>query len=326
MNRDSLADNPQNPYSISVQSFSLHHFPHIIHRNGERLLWNPLLRKAFKNLPEERVRLQTLEFLLRDAKWPSARISCETAIRNVTEEANTVRADMICYDQNFKPAIIIECKAPTIRLTGSTARQIAGYNRKVKAPYLYLTNGISDIFVKTGDDGASALPISSSELFGPILPSAEEESLTYYVERGFAGDKSSPVIMNWLRQALPLFHARRNNGVETRFLDIGHTPEGEALSHYYQLHTLDKSSKLALTFMTGREGETRLVAIRNEGGANTGIVDINLELMAAKDKECGTLYHEAGSRKLDLSGLIDFTTFDNDHLYSLADRLGDKLQ
>ncbi|MEX0771919.1 MAG: type I restriction enzyme HsdR N-terminal domain-containing protein [Balneolales bacterium] len=286
-------------------------------------MWNPLLKKAFKNLPEERVRLQILEFLLRDAGWPAARISCEVPIRDKTYSDNTLRADLICYDRNFKPAILIECKAPNIRLTEKTAFQIAGYNRKIKAPHLFLTNGIRDMFFEVDNQTANAIPVDLEKIFPDINAGSDSKSLKYFLERGFAGEKTSPEIRSWLVYALPEF--LKLSSRETRFLDLGETPEKEPISHYYHIFHIDKKKKLAITFIATRYGDTRIIAVLNDGGINKGILEINLELILKKELYSTILYHSQGTRKIDLSDLFDFSSFKKDQLRELPKRVSERL-
>ena len=44
--------------------------------------------------------------------------------------------------------IIVECKAPTIKITQATFDQIARYNLKLKANYLIVTNGLEHFYCK----------------------------------------------------------------------------------------------------------------------------------------------------------------------------------
>ncbi len=99
-------------------------YPQIVWREGEKRLWNPIHRKALKNLPEERVRLRTIEYLL-DVGWSKHRISTEEAIGQIGD--TSMRTDIICYTQQFVPKILVECKAEHIPISAKTAEQVARY-------------------------------------------------------------------------------------------------------------------------------------------------------------------------------------------------------
>ncbi|MEX2639555.1 MAG: type I restriction enzyme HsdR N-terminal domain-containing protein [Balneolales bacterium] len=307
-----------------MRSCSLNHFPQIRQRNGERLLWNPLVKKAFRNLPEERVRLQTLEFLLHEAGWSPFRISSETAIRNRGHADGTVRADMICYDQDFNPALIIECKAPEIRLTEKTALQIAGYNRTIKAPYLLLTNGVMDACFELDEHSGSAKSIEPARIFG-TREVPDYRTLTYFNERGFSGVRSSLPVKDWLTQALPEFWKRPAEPDGTMYLDLGKTADGEPVNHYYRIFPVQEGKKLALTFTAARSGDTCIIAVLNEKGVNSGLLEINLERILQNEPYPAVFYHSNGKKKMDVPGFPDLLNYDQEQILTLSERIIGKL-
>ena len=52
------------------------------------------------------------------------------------------RFDILVYDENTKPQLLVECKAPNVKLTEDTFHQIANYNLALQVRYLLVTNGI----------------------------------------------------------------------------------------------------------------------------------------------------------------------------------------
>lgn len=282
-----------------------------------------MVRKPFKNLPEERVRLQILEFLLHEARWPAARIGCEAAVRDNAQTGNTLRADLVCYDRNFKPAILVECKAPDIRITGKTAYQIAGYNRTVKAPFLYLTNGVRDMFFKIDGETGNAVFADPAEMFPDIKEGSVSKPLNWFVERGFAGEKTSPPIKDWLTHALPEFG--KLSSVETRYLDLGETPDGESIDNYYKIVNISDPKKLAIAFRATHLGETKINAVLNESGTNKGLLEINLELILKQLPYSAIHYYSKGTRKIDMADLFDFSTFTKDQIQELPRRINERL-
>lgn len=52
------------------------------------------------------------------------------------------RCDVICYDANMQPIVIVECKSPDITITQDLFDQAARYNISVGAKYFLLTNGL----------------------------------------------------------------------------------------------------------------------------------------------------------------------------------------
>src|SRR5690625_1457412 len=71
-------------------------------------------------------------------------------------------ADIINYRKN-KPFIIVECKAPSIKINQETIDQIDRYNMKLDADYLMVSNGFEHYFCQMDYE-------YSSYVFLPELP------------------------------------------------------------------------------------------------------------------------------------------------------------
>ena len=54
-------------------------------------------------------------------------------------------SDIVVYDQDVKPFIIVECKKETVPLTQKVLDQACRYNLVLQVPYLCLTNGAQQI-------------------------------------------------------------------------------------------------------------------------------------------------------------------------------------
>ncbi|MEX1137169.1 MAG: hypothetical protein WEB89_09725, partial [Balneolales bacterium] len=94
---------------------------------------------------------------------------------------------------------------------------------------------------------------------------------------------------------------------------------------YYHIFHIDNQKKLAITFIATRYGDTRIIAVLNDGGINKGILEINLELILKKELYSTILYHSQGTRKIDLSDLFDFSSFNKDQLRELPKRVSERL-
>ena len=53
-----------------------------------------------------------------------------------------IRADIVLYNTEGKSNMIVECKAPKVKITQDTFNQIARYNFKLRVKYLVATNGL----------------------------------------------------------------------------------------------------------------------------------------------------------------------------------------
>lgn len=99
------------------------------------------IRKKYVVLtPEEWVRQNFLQFLIQDKKFPSSLIAVEIALKyNQLQK----RADVLVYDKTGSPYLMVECKAPEVKITQDAFDQIARYNMKFKVKYLVITNGLN---------------------------------------------------------------------------------------------------------------------------------------------------------------------------------------
>ena len=98
------------------------------------------VRKKFVSLtPEEWVRQHFLHFMINEKKYPASLMGVEMLVR-VNELSQ--RADIVVYQNNGKPWLIVECKNTEITITQETFYQIARYNLKLQVPYMVITNGM----------------------------------------------------------------------------------------------------------------------------------------------------------------------------------------
>ena len=92
---------------------------------------------------EEWVRQHFVEYLVTDKNYPRSRVAVE---KKCQVGQMTKRTDIVVFDREGKADIIVECKAPGIRINQDTFDQIARYNLQLKANYLIVTNGLEHFF------------------------------------------------------------------------------------------------------------------------------------------------------------------------------------
>ena len=99
-----------------------------------------LLRRCYVALtPEEWVRQHFVHFLIEHCNYPATLMGNEVGL---TLNGTKKRCDTVVYDRNLKPRIIIEYKAPTVKINKEVFSQIARYNLILKVDYLIISNGI----------------------------------------------------------------------------------------------------------------------------------------------------------------------------------------
>jgi len=131
-----------------VPSFTSHmnnYVPRIRLREGKQELFDAIRKKFVALTPEELVRQQLIEYLLRVKKFPQSLMRVEVAL---TCNNCACRADIIAYDRAAQPLMIVECKAADVKITQETFEQIARYNLALKVPYLLVTNGQQHFFCR----------------------------------------------------------------------------------------------------------------------------------------------------------------------------------
>lgn len=105
-----------------------------------------IIRKKYVVLtPEEWVRQHIIHFLITEKKYPKSLIAIE---KQLTINKLKKRFDILAFNNKGLPQLIIECKAPSIKISQETFNQIARYNLKLNANYLMVTNGLQHYFCK----------------------------------------------------------------------------------------------------------------------------------------------------------------------------------
>ena len=111
----------------------------------KRFIFDEIRKKYIELTAEEWVRQNCIRFLINEKKYKSQLIAVEKKIilNNLTK-----RFDIIAYDNNGDPNLLVECKAPNIAIRQETFDQILSYNRVINSKYLMITNGIIHYYCK----------------------------------------------------------------------------------------------------------------------------------------------------------------------------------
>jgi len=98
-----------------------------------------IIRKKFVALtPEEWVRQHWIHYLIDEAKFPRSLIAVEM---NIMVNDLSKRCDIVVYNREGKPFLIVECKSPDIKISQKVFDQIARYNLTLQVKYLIVSNG-----------------------------------------------------------------------------------------------------------------------------------------------------------------------------------------
>ncbi|WP_298486057.1 type I restriction enzyme HsdR N-terminal domain-containing protein [uncultured Maribacter sp.] len=105
-----------------------------------------VVRKKFVQLqPEEWVRQNVIHFLVEEKKYPLSLINVE---KQLTINKLKKRYDIVIFNPDGSIELLVECKAPKIKITQNTFDQIATYNMQLNANFLMVTNGLQHLYCK----------------------------------------------------------------------------------------------------------------------------------------------------------------------------------
>ena len=122
-----------------MDKLNLPSYDHKVKQDGGKvLIFDEIRRKYVVLTPEEWVRQHFVHFLINSLGYSKGLIKIEGGIKYNNLQK---RSDLVAYDRNSQPYLLVECKAPEVYLNQATFRQAAMYNKTIGAKYVVLTNG-----------------------------------------------------------------------------------------------------------------------------------------------------------------------------------------
>ncbi|MFC2079837.1 type I restriction enzyme HsdR N-terminal domain-containing protein [Bacteroidota bacterium] len=106
---------------------------------GNTLIFDIFRAKYLVLTPEENVRQHFTRFLIEERGFPGAYIMTEYAL---SLNKMSKRCDVIVFNKNKEPVVLVECKSPEVKITQDVFDQVARYNVVFKVSYLLVTNGL----------------------------------------------------------------------------------------------------------------------------------------------------------------------------------------
>lgn len=110
-------------------------------KNSENKIWVfDVVRKKFVVLqPEEWVRQHVVHYLIGHKGYPLSLINVE---KQLLVNGLRKRYDIVIFKPDGSIHLLVECKAPAIRISQSVFDQVARYNMPLGSSYLMVTNGM----------------------------------------------------------------------------------------------------------------------------------------------------------------------------------------
>ena len=112
---------------------------------GTTQVFDVVRKKYFKLTPEEWVRQNFIHYLNKEKNYPFGLMGVEKMVKY---NSLKTRADIVIYNREGMPSVIVECKAPNVKITQDAFNQIAKYNYKLRVRYLVVTNGLQHFCCK----------------------------------------------------------------------------------------------------------------------------------------------------------------------------------
>jgi len=106
---------------------------------GTTQVFDAVRKKYLVLTPEEWVRQHFIHYLNFEKKYPLGLMGVEQMVKY---NEQSTRADIVLYTNEGKPNMIVECKAPKVKITQDAFNQIAKYNFKLRVDFLVVTNGM----------------------------------------------------------------------------------------------------------------------------------------------------------------------------------------
>ena len=110
---------------------------------NKKYIFEPIRKKWLLCTPEEWVRVNCINYIIHTKGYPPSLISVE---HQIDVYGLKKRFDLLVYNIDLSPFILIECKSPVVKINQKAFDQIIQYNLKLKCPYLMITNGLNHYF------------------------------------------------------------------------------------------------------------------------------------------------------------------------------------
>ncbi|MBK9272546.1 MAG: type I restriction enzyme HsdR N-terminal domain-containing protein [Saprospiraceae bacterium] len=130
---------------MKVIDLNLQSLESLVQRSPDQLLFDPVRKKWVKNQPEEFVRQLMIIHLHKILGYSYSNMAVERLIKL---HGLSRRFDILVYDKNARPLILVECKSFESNLSQEVWNQVARYNFEVRARYLCITSGLQSLIAR----------------------------------------------------------------------------------------------------------------------------------------------------------------------------------
>jgi type I site-specific restriction endonuclease len=114
-------------------------------KDTRHFIFDEIRKKHLVLTPEEWVRQHFIQYLVLEKKFPKSLIQIEGGL-NLNQLQK--RTDVVIFNSNGERIMVIECKAPTVKISQATFDQAARYNSVHKTKWLVVTNGLMHCYAQ----------------------------------------------------------------------------------------------------------------------------------------------------------------------------------
>jgi len=109
-------------------------------KHDKKLIFDGFRRRWVALTPEEWVRQNFVRYLTEEKHYPASLVAIERSLRMNQRD---FRTDIVLFSKSGNPLIVVECKAPEVKISQQVFDQIARYNLDLRVSYLIVTNGLT---------------------------------------------------------------------------------------------------------------------------------------------------------------------------------------
>ncbi len=140
--------------------------------NGKALIFDDIRRKFVALTPEEWVRQHFINYLVAERRYPRGLIAVEVMFRM---NKLVRRADILVYDKHGRPLLLVECKAPEVKVSTAVFDQIVSYNIKFRLRYIVVTNGLQHYACSTDPEKGRWSFLNSIPFYDELEKNEEDD-------------------------------------------------------------------------------------------------------------------------------------------------------
>ena len=113
--------------------------------DSQTVIFDEIRKKFLVLTPEEWVRQHVVQYLINEKKYPKSLINVEKILK-----INGIpkRYDIVVFNTDGSIFILVECKAPQVKISQHVFDQIARYNMAMQSQLLMVTNGLNHYYCK----------------------------------------------------------------------------------------------------------------------------------------------------------------------------------